>query len=245
MDSAHGCATNGRMDRPTIGIMMDWVAKGSFSPRPHYAIRNSYFESIFDAGGLPIGLPLLEGATQAFLARVDGVVVPGGDYPSPSRWYGDSCGIGDEHPRTVVNEQLIRDLLALDKPLLAICAGHQELAAATGGLLYWRVQQSVPGAMNHRKDDPTRTHHTVNIQEGTLLHRLVGASAIEVNSHHHEAVRYVGEGLLVSGTAPDGVIEAIEVPGKRFALGVQWHPEFGLTEADHSLFKGLVEASRG
>lgn len=245
VDLGPDCVTNMKMTRPVIGILMDWVAKGSFSPRPHYAIRNSYFESVFDAGGLPVGIPLLEGAIGEFLSRVDGVVVPGGDYPSPSRWYGDECGIGDEHPRSVVNEQLIRDLLAMDKPLLAICAGHQELAAATGGLLYWRVKQSIPGAADHRRDDPTRTHHAVNIKPGTLLHRLVGSDTIEVNSHHHEAVRYVGEGLVVSGTAPDGVVEAIEVVGRRFALGVQWHPEFGLTAADHALFKGLVEASRG
>lgn len=84
----------------------------------------------------------------------------------------------------------------------------------------------------------------MNVLPGTLLHRLVGTEVIAVNSHHHEAVKHVGEGLIVSGMAPDGVIEAIEVPGKRFALGVQWHPEFGLTEADHALFVGLVDAAR-
>lgn len=230
--------------RPIIGIPMDWQMKGSYSPRSHYAIRDSYFSAIWDAGGLPVGLPLLEAAGNDYLNHVDGVVVPGGDYPSPSRWYGDSHGIIDEHPRSVVNEQMIRDLLLLDKPFLAICAGHQELAAATGGLLYWRVQQSLPGAGNHRGGDPTQPSHDVKVVAGTLLHRLVDADVIQVNSHHHEAVKSVGNGLIVSGIAPDGVIEAVEVPGRRFALGVQWHPEFGLSEADHALFIGLVEASR-
>jgi putative glutamine amidotransferase len=73
---------------------------------------------------------------------------------------------------------------------------------------------------------------------------LVGSDKIEVNSHHHEAVRSLGAGLVISGRAPDGVIEAVEVPDKRFALGVQWHPEFGLTNADHALFVGLVNAAR-
>lgn len=231
--------------RPVIGILMDWQAKGSFSPRPHYAIRDSYFAAVWDAGGLPLGLPLLESAGHDFLAHVDGVVVPGGDYPSPSRWYGDAHGIVDEHPRSIVNEQLIRDLLEMDKPFLAICAGHQEMAAATGGLLYWRVKDSLAGAGDHRGTDPNLPCHSVRVVPGTLLADIVGgASEIEVNSHHHEAVRQVGAGLVVSGIAPDGVIEAIEVPGKKFALGVQWHPEFGISEADHALFTGLIQAAQ-
>ncbi|TKW61842.1 MAG: gamma-glutamyl-gamma-aminobutyrate hydrolase family protein [Blastochloris viridis] len=230
--------------RPVIGIWMDWTAKSSFSPRPHYAIREGYFQAVWDAGGMPIGIPLLETGSHAYLNHVAGVVVPGGDYPSPSRWYGDDHGIRDEHPRTVVNEQLIRDMLAMDKPFLAICAGHQELAAATGGLLYWRVKESLPGAKNHRIDALEETSHDIDVLPGSLLHKLVGTERFAVNSHHHEAVRSLGDGLIVSGRSPDGVIEAIEVPGKKFALGVQWHPEFGLSEADHALFVGLVNAAR-
>lgn len=230
--------------RPTIGILMDWLAQGSYSPRPHYVVRDSYFAAIWDAGGLPVAIPLLETAGNDYLQMVDGLVIPGGDYPSPSRWYGDGHGIPDEHPRTVVNERLVRQFLDMDKPLLGICAGHQELAAATGGLLHWDVTKNHAGAQEHRAGDPNKTAHAVHIVPGTLLHRLVGCQDIQVNSHHREAVRTIGEGLVVSGRASDGVIEAIEVPGKRFALGVQWHPEFGLTEADHAIFVGLIEACR-
>lgn len=231
--------------RPVIGILMDWVVKGSFSPRPHYAIRESYFRAVWGAGGLPVGLPLLDEALDAYLPKVGAVLIPGGDYPSPSRWYGDEHGIPDEHPRTILNERLIRDLLQQNMPLLAICAGHQELCAATGGLLWWRVAESVPTAGNHRGGNPEQPTHPVQVSPGTLLHALVKKDVIEVNSHHHEAVRCVGDGVAVSGTAPDGVIEAIEVPGKRFALGVQWHPEFLLSESDRMIFQGLVEAARG
>lgn len=229
--------------RPVIGILMDWVEKGSFSPRAHYAIRESYFKAVWGAGGLPVGLPLLDEALADYLPGVQGVLIPGGDYPSPSRWYGDEHGIGDEHPRTIVNERLIRDLLALNMPLLAICAGHQELCAATGGLLWWRVAESVPGALNHRGGDPEKPTHDVKVAPGTLLHALVKSDVVSVNSHHHEAVRSVGEGVVVCGASPDGVIEAIEVPGKKFALGVQWHPEFLLSEADRMIFQGLVSAA--
>lgn len=225
---------------------MDWVERGSFSPRAHYAIRDSYFKAIWAAGGLPVGLPLLEEARGDYLEKVSGVVVPGGDYPSPSRWYGDGHGIPDEHPRTIVNEQIIRDLLNKNMPLLAICAGHQELCAATGGILWWKVKDSVPGADNHRgAEGPDKVAHTVQVTPGTLLHALVKADEISVNSHHNEAVRTVGEGLVVSGVAPDGVVEAIEVTGKKFALGVQWHPEFLLSEGDRMIFQGLIEAARG
>lgn len=230
--------------KPTIGILMDWQSKGSYSSRSYYAIRDSYFQAVCDAGGLPVGIPLLETAGQSYLSLVDGVVVPGGDYPSPSRWYGDGHGIPDEHPRTVVNEQMIRDMLLLDKPFLAVCAGIQEMAAATGGLLYWNVMKARDGVMNHRDKPAEMFGHAVSVKAGSLLERLVGAGEIMVNSRHNEAIKSLGDGLVVSGSAPDGVIEAIEVPGKRFALGVQWHPEFGLSEADHALFVGLVEAAR-
>jgi putative glutamine amidotransferase len=229
---------------PTIGIVMDWQERGSFSPRPHYAIRESYFRAVWQAGGLPVGLPLLAEAQEMMLTRVQALVVPGGDYPSPSRWYADGHGIPDEHPRSVLNEELLRRVLGRDMPLLAICAGHQELCAATGGLLYWRVAESVNGALLHRQADPTTTSHAVRIMPGSLLEKVVGAGDIQVNSLHHEAVRQVGPDLRVSGTAPDGVIEAIEAPAARFALGVQWHPEFLLTEADRALFAGLVQAAR-
>lgn len=225
---------------------MDWQEKGSFSPRPHYALRESYFKAVWAAGGLPVGIPLLEEAFEGgILDNVAGVVIPGGDYPSPGRWYGDAHGGSEEeHPRTVLNERVIVRLLAANKPLLAICAGHQELCAATGGLLWWRVKESVEGAMDHRGGDPNQVAHKIKVAPGSLLHALVKADEIGVNSHHHEAVRHVGEGLAVCGTAPDGVIEAIEVPGKTFALGVQWHPEFLLSEGDRMIFQGFVEACR-
>jgi len=230
--------------RPRIGIMMDWQAEGSFSPRPHYAIRESYFHAIWAAGGLPIGLPLLEGAQAELLATVQGIVVPGGDYPSPSRWYADGHGIGDEHPRTVLNEALIRDLLARNMPFLGICAGMQELVAATGGLLHWRVAESVPNPAAHRSIPPTELAHAVQVVPGCTLHRLTGQDEFRVNSHHNEGVKTLGSALQVAATAPDGLIEAVEVAGHPFALGVQWHPEFLLTDADRQLFEGLVSAAR-
>lgn len=228
--------------RPIVGIVLDWQERGSFSPRPHYAVRDSYFSAIWQAGGLPIGLPLLEGALFETLDHVQGVLIPGGDYPSPSRWYDDACGITDEHPRTQLNEALIRTIIGRDMPLLGVCAGHQELIAALGGKLHWKVKESVPTAGNHRSGDPTVVSHSVNVTKGSLLRRLVRQDVIEVNSHHNEAGKALAGGLVVSGVAPDGVMEAVELPGKRFVLGVQWHPEFLLTAADAAILEGFVDA---
>ena len=230
--------------RPLIGIVLDWQERGSFSPRPHYAVRDGYFSCVWQAGGMPVGLPLMEETLAETLARVDGVLIPGGDYPSPSRWYDDGHGLVDEHPRTILNETLIRELVARDMPLLGICAGHQELIAALGGKLHWKVSKSVPGAGEHREVDLAETAHTVKVAEGTLLRKLVGAAEIKVNSHHNEAGKTLNGGLICSGVAPDGVIEAAELPGKKFVLGVQWHPEFLLTAADVAILEGFVNACK-
>ena len=232
------------MNRPTIGIVLDWQATSSFSPRPHYAVRESYFQAVWQAGGLPVGLPLLSEAADDLLNKVNGIIIPGGDYPSPGRWYGDGHGTPDEHPRSTQNEALIRKILQRKMPLLGICAGMQELVAATEGLLYWRVAESLPGALNHRGMAPTKTAHSVTIEPGTLLHRLTNVSSTEVNSHHSEGVKTLGQGLTACAKAPDGLIEAVEVPHHPFALGVQWHPEFLLTPADQAIFAGLVRAAQ-
>lgn len=230
--------------RPLIGVVLDWQASGSFSPRPHYAVRESYFHAIYAAGGLPMALPLIEEALPEMLARVQGLVIPGGDYPSPSRWYGEDRGILDEHPRSLLNEELVRLVLNSKKPLLGICAGMQEMVAATGGLLYWRVAQCLPQAINHRGVQPNQTCHDVKVQEGSLLARLTGQQNYAVNSHHSEGIKTLAGGLVASAYAPDGLIEAVEMPNHPFALGVQWHPEFLLSDADLALFTGLVEAAQ-
>jgi putative glutamine amidotransferase len=231
-------------NRPLIGVVLDWHEKMSFAPRPHYAIRDSYFKTIYELGGLPVGIPLIHEGLEEFIHCVDAVVTPGGDYPSPSRWYGDDRGIQDEHPRTIVNEDIVKIILQTKKPFLGICAGMQELVVATGGLLYWRVKESLPNALNHRSIEPGKTSHTVSLVEGTQFAELAGKSSFEVNSHHSEGVKVLSGGLIASAYAPDGLIEAVEMPDHPFCIGVQWHPELLLDEADKALFTGLIEAAR-
>jgi putative glutamine amidotransferase len=228
--------------RPLIGIVLDWQEHGSFSPRPHYAIRDNYFNAIWQVGGLPIGLPLLEPVMAETLNHVHGVLVPGGDYTSPSYWYDDGLDLGTAHPRAHLNEKLISDVIGRDMPLLGICAGHHELIAALGGKLHRKIKEAMPQAHEHRAGTPAVLSHEVVVTDGSLLRRLVGREVIEVNSHHNEAGKILAGGLMISGLAPDGVMEAIELPHKRFVLGVQWHPEFLLTDADRAILKGFVDA---
>lgn len=229
--------------RPIIGIMLDWVEQGSFSKWPHYALKQKYFDVVYDCGALPVGIPQVGIVGEEFLSRLDGLLVPGGDYPSPGWWYGDDHGTSD-HPRAETDVRIIRLALEQDVPLLGICAGHQTLAVATGGKLVWRVKAQ-PGIMDHRQLLDYSPAHDVRVEADSLLARVTDAVQWKVNSLHNEAVVDVGPAARVVGRAEDGVIEAIEIPGRRFALSVQWHPEFQAGEPgpNRRIFEGFIAAA--
>ena len=131
--------------------------------------------------------------------------------------------------------------------MLGICGGQQLLAVAFGGTLIQHIPDSVKGALQHEQPNPrTEPGHEVAVAPGTLLARVVGGRArMAVNSAHHQAVDRPGEGAVVNAVAPDGVVEGVEHPGYRFALGVQWHPEYAVDPADPLIFRAFVDACRG
>jgi len=138
-------------------------------------------------------------------------------------------------------------LLTLVVGLLAmgICGGQQLLHVALGGTLIQHIPDEVPGALPHEQPNPrTEPGHTVAVKAGTLLAQIAGAAELPVNSAHHQAAKDEPAGIVVSGRAPDGVIEAIESPVHRFCLGVQWHPEYAISAADPKIFAALVAAAR-
>jgi putative glutamine amidotransferase len=228
--------------KPIIGITLDWQASGSFSPRPHYALRQHYFNAIWQAGGVPVAIPLITEAMPEYLARVHGILVPGGDYPSPGWWYGDKHGTAD-HPRAEADIALTKTVLGMNMPFLGICAGMQTMAVACGGRLHWRVKDKIENALDHRGIPLEEEAHSVNIKAGSLLEKIMGQHKIITNSHHNEGVAEAGQSLVVSGAAEDGVIEAIECPQHPFALGVQWHPEMLVNAHDAALFKAFIAAA--
>jgi putative glutamine amidotransferase len=115
---------------------------------------------------------------------------------------------------------------------------------ALGGTLIQHIPDEVPGALAHEQKNPrTEPGHVVRLAEGSVLRRLAGTDEMPVNSAHHQAVKAPAPGLVVDAVAPDGVIEGIEDPRRRFCIGVQWHPEYGIGPADRRLFAALIEAA--
>jgi putative glutamine amidotransferase len=147
--------------------------------------------------------------------------------------------------RTAFEWTMTRQALDRDLPVLGICGGQQLLHVVLGGTLIQHIPDEVAGALAHEQPNPRdEPGHRVRIIEGTRLHRIVGVRELEVNSAHHQAAKGVPVGVAISAVAEDGVIEAIEAPKYRFCIGVQWHPEFEISEGDRRLFAAFVDAAR-
>ena len=194
----------------------------------------SYIQAVAQAGGIPVLIPLTEEmpALEGLHARLDGLLLSGGGDVEPWQ-YGQRPHekLGPTDPlRDRVEMALARWAHEANKPTLAICRGIQVLNVALGGTLYQDIASLVPGALAHPHQPGNPRHflaHQVSVEQGTLLSRILDQpeQAMAVNSMHHQAVDRVAPGFVVSARATDGVIEAIEHPGQRLSLGVQWHPE--------------------
>jgi len=233
---------------PVIGLTLDAEQPGGYSKFPWYALRANYFEAVREAGGLPIGLPHDAAAAPEYLGLCDAILVTGGAFDVDPALYGGGAmheSVSLKPGRTAFELALTQGALAAGKPVLGICGGEQLLAVAFGGSLIQHIPDAIPGALPHEQPNPRdQPGHEIAITPGTLLARIVGASAMAVNSAHHQAVATPGPGARVNAVAPDGVIEGIEHPGHRFALGVQWHPEFKVDRQDIAILRAFVEAAR-
>lgn len=233
---------------PLIGVTLDAEPAGGWSKLPWYAIRQNYLSAIAAAGGLPVALPHEPELAEAYLERIDGLLVTGGAFDvDPALYNGGPAHatVSLKSGRTAFELAVTRGALARDIPVLGICGGEQLLAVAFGGTLIQHIPDSIAGALAHEQPNPrTEPGHEVAIAADTLLARITGAARMAVNSAHHQAVERPGNGARINAVAPDGVIEGIEHPGHRFALGVQWHPEYTVDPADHRIFDAFVEAAR-
>lgn len=236
------------MPRPLIGLTLDSEPPGGYSAYAWYALRANYAAALAAAGGVPVALPHLPDLAADMLDRLDGLVVTGGAFDVSPALY----GAGETHGtvtlkegRTVAEAALLQGALARDMPVLGICGGEQLLAVVLGGTLIQHIPDAVPGALAHEQPNPRHEPgHEIAIEPGTLLHRIVGAGTMRVNSAHHQAVAAPGAAARVNARAPDGVIEGIEAPGRRFCLGVQWHPEFLIDPGDARILAAFVAAAR-
>jgi len=218
---------------------------------PPCAKLHDYEESIRRAGGEVRLLDRDVDKPAEVIAAVDGLLLPGGGDVLPSI-YGQPAHktfSAAEPGRDDYELELARRASEADLPVLAICRGIQVLNVALGGSLVQDIADQVGTTVNHvLREPPHAIAHDVWITEGSLLDRLMRerlqTDTCPVNSRHHQAPNALGSGLVASATAPDGVIEAIEDPDKRFCLGVQWHPEnFYRTGEFRSLFEGFIEAA--
>jgi putative glutamine amidotransferase len=231
------------MSRPIIGITGEleaarwgyWIREAVVSPV-------SYTRTIERAGGTPVVLPPVPASSiPGLIARIDGLVVAGGRDVDPSLYEQTAHEQTDppDHRRDRFELFMTRAAIDADLPLLAIGRGMQILNVARGGSLTQHLPDRI-GNEGHKPDPVKMTTHDVQLSETSKLGRVLGASA-EVPAAHHQAIDSIGRGLLTVAWTSDQVVEAIELQGQRFCIGVQWHPEEG---DDARIFEALVTAAR-
>jgi putative glutamine amidotransferase len=233
---------------PAIGICaaVERVSWGVWNGYEVTLAPRSYVRAVQAAGGIGLILPPDQAAVadpDILLDRVDALILAGGADIDPAS-YG-----AEPHPETkgswpdrdAFEIALARRAIERDLPLLGICRGMQLINVALGGSLDQHLPEST-GSQIHRAVGGTFGEHEVRLQPGTLACAAAGREGFAVMSHHHQGLDRVGEGLRVSGwSVGDELAEAIELPGKRFALGVVWHPE---EDPESKVIGALVEAAR-
>lgn len=234
--------------QPLIGItgsLMD-----NSSGVPVCQLGQAYVTAVQRAGGIPMVIPvgIEESALTTLLSRLDGILFSGGGDIDPllfnSAPHPKVYGISPE--RDTMEITLVKTALQMDIPLLAICRGIQVLNVALGGELYTHIQDQVEHSLKHDwfpKFPRDKLAHTVSLKCESQLDHIYGADEIRVNSLHHQGISRVGEGLIPTAFAPDGLVEGLEVKGGSFALGVQWHPECLPDDpGSQKLFRAFIQA---
>ena len=234
------------MKPPVIGITLDAEGGGDYSPLPWYALRKEYFAIIAKLGAIPVGVPHEPSLISSYADLCDGFIFTGGDFDIPPHFYGESF----QHDTTIIKDdrtrfemELIKSALNDNTPILGICAGEQLMNVVLGGTMIQHIPDEVANALEHQQPTcRTTPWHSVTIKEGTQLHAILGVTEMEINSNHHQAVKAVGENVIASATAPDGVIEAIEYTKHPFCIGIEWHPELEVNPYDIKLFQSFLDA---
>ncbi len=232
------------LKKPIIGITPLWDAE-----RNSVWMLPEYLDAISAAGGIPVVLPLVADpdAIQQLAGSFDGFLFTGGPDVSPEL-YGESdrTGFCVTCPvRDALETILLKAALKEDKPVLGICRGIQLINAALGGTLWQDLPSAHPSEIVHRQEKPyDNTVHTVSLQG--KLKEFLGKETLRVNSRHHQAVRVLSPKLSPAAFSTDGLIEAVEIPGKRFFLAVQWHPEYLYPKDGDAflLFESFINACR-
>jgi putative glutamine amidotransferase len=244
--------------RAVIGITTQNIRTISGIPElvpDSWMMSQRFIRAAVAAGGIPWMIPLLDADTETLrltYERLDGLLLPGGADIDPDSYAAERhpLTVGTDPPRDVVEGRLVEWALEDGMPVLGLCRGIQVINIVLGGTMYQDLAAEYRGAIKHdyvpaQGYARDRLSHDVEIVDGSRLARILGATTRPVNSMHHQGVRDLGRGLIATARAPDGLIEALELPEHPFMLGVQWHPE-ALCPSDagsRRLFVEFVAAS--
>jgi putative glutamine amidotransferase len=232
--------------RPLIGI----TTRHELETERFYLAR-FYAEAVEAKGGVPLHLPLIPEPDyiESVVSRLDGVLLPGSASDVDPLLYGSEPRpkLGPVHPLKDATDLLVlKEVERRRLPLLAICFGMQVWNVSRGGTLIQDIASAVPGALKHEQGAPReRRSHRIALHAEGLLSGLAGGGSALVNSHHHQALEKIGEGLQATAWSSDGLVEAVEdLREGRWAVGVQWHPEIGWERDDFSgaIFNAFVKA---
>lgn len=235
-------SSGGATRRPRIGVTT-YLQTARHGVWEHEAavLPRTYLDVVVRAGGTPILLPPLPEVDPDVVGVLDGLVLSGGGDVDPARYGASPHPLtgGTSAVRDGAEEALLRAALDADVPVLGVCRGMQVLNVALGGTLAQHLPE-VAGHDGHRPAPATFGRTRVRLDADSLLGGLLGAE-VEVECYHHQAIDVLAPSLTAVGRADDGTVEAVELCGPRFAVGVQWHPE--QTGDDLRLFHGLVSAA--
>ncbi|MFA5041307.1 MAG: gamma-glutamyl-gamma-aminobutyrate hydrolase family protein [Bdellovibrionales bacterium] len=220
------------MSQPKIAVMMD---EDTSCGGENYGLSKDYFSAISRAGGLPFGIPYLPEIVSEVIQSFDGFFAVGGSAALPDEWYLSRAG--STHPkseRVPVEIAIMKGFLERDKPVFGSCHGMQVLAGIHGCKLQHSVNEAV-----HRQE------HKVTLSPNSRIFQITGQPEFIVNSRHREAVAKISDPVVAGAIAPDGTIEEIEVLGKAFAIGCQWHQENFWREnhPGNKLFDAFISAA--
>ena len=232
-------------NKPVIGICPLYDEK-----KESYWMLPGYMKMLEAAGAIPMMLPLTveEGVLEYFFSTCDGFIIPGGQDVAPGVYNEEKlefCGVNIRE-RDEMDAMILKEAIRRDKPVLGICRGHQLMNAVLGGTLYQDLPKQFGGEVCHRMVPPYDVQaHEVTLVSGSPLADLLGVEKLGVNSRHHQAIRDLAPCLKPMAMAPDGLVEAVYLPGCRFVWGLQWHPEHAwlVSEENRKIVAAFVKAA--
>ena len=233
------------MSQPLIGITTSCSSPESGSV---IRVNETYVKAILRAGGIPLLIPpgVSEKDYDRLLSRLDGLLLSGGGDIDPVYFGGTPHNrvYGIVPDRDELEIDLVKLAVNQGFPFLGICRGIQVINVALGGTLFTHIADQLPKALKHDNDDYALIAHRVKVEPSSRLGRILKAAEIETNSLHHQGIERLAASLTPVATSADSLIEAVEIPGHPFGLGVQWHPE-GMPNSlqMQALFRAFVEAA--